>query len=193
MSAVIALLAYAILHGYDTPAARTALTALCDWTDNHRHDDPAGTWWPGYVTPDATPRRHRPSWCYGTPGIARAQQLAGLALHDEARHEQAETALLAVLSDESQRDRLPDIGLCHSKAGLLQSAYRMATGSTNPHRSAQLTAQLPGLATELSSQLATDTCGDPELMNGAAGAALAVHTATTGRPATGWDAFLALT
>ncbi|MBL6280242.1 lanthionine synthetase C family protein [Micromonospora fiedleri] len=193
ISAVIALLAYAILHGHDTPAALTALTALCDWTDHHRHDDPAGTWWPGYVTPDTTPRRHRPSWCYGTPGIARAQQLAGLALHDEARHEQAETAVLAVLSDESQRDRLPEIGLCHGKAGLLQAACRMATTSTNPHRSTQLTAQLPGLATELSNQLATDTCGDPELMNGAAGAALAVHTATTGRPATGWDAFLALT
>lgn len=193
ISAVIALLAYAILHGHDTPAARNALAALCDWTDHHRHDDPTGTWWPGYVTPDTTPRRHRPSWCYGTPGIARAQQLAGLALNDTARQQRAEDALLAVLRDTTQRKRLPEIGLCHGKAGLLQSACRMATTSTDPHRSAHLTAQLPGLAAELASQLAANTHGDPELMDGTAGAALALHTAATGSPATGWDAFLALT
>ncbi|WP_328853236.1 lanthionine synthetase C family protein [Micromonospora globbae] len=192
ISVVIALLAYAILHGHDTPAARNALAALCDWTDHHRHDDPAGTWWPGYVTPDATPRRHRPSWCYGTPGIARAQQLAGLALHDKARQQQAENAMLAVLGDTTQRDRLPEIGLCHGKAGLLQSACRMATTSTDPRRSAQLTAQLLGLAAELAAQLAADIHADPELMDGTAGAALALHTAATGTSATGWDAFLAL-
>lgn len=193
ISAVIALLAYAILHGHDTPAARNALAALCDWTDQHRQDDPSGTWWPGYVTPDTRPRRHRPSWCYGTPGIARAQQLAGLALHDKARQQQAENAMLAVLRDTTQRNRLPEIGLCHGKAGLLQSACRIATTSTDPHRSSQLTAQLPGLAAELASQVAADTHGDPELMDGVAGAALALHTAATGSPATGWDAFLALT
>ncbi|MEV5695551.1 lanthionine synthetase C family protein [Micromonospora globbae] len=192
ISAVIALLAYAILHGHDTPAARNALAVLCDWTDHHRHDDPTGTWWPGYVTPDATPRRHRPSWCYGTPGIARAQQLAGLALHDKARQQQAENAMLAVLRDTTQRDRLPEIGLCHGTAGLLQSACRMATTSTVLHRSAQLTAELPGLAAELASQLAAETHSDAELMDGVAGGALALHTAATDSPATGWDAFLAL-
>ncbi|WDQ02217.1 lanthionine synthetase C family protein [Micromonospora chalcea] len=193
ISAVIALLAYAILHGHDTPAARNALAALCDWTDHHRHDDPAGSWWPGYVTPDTTPRRHRPSWCYGTPGIARAQQLGGLALHDEARQQQAENAMLAVLRDTTQRDRLPEIGLCHGKAGLVQSACRIAATSTDPQRSAQLTAELPGLAAELASQLAADTQRSAELMDGTAGAALALHTAATGTSATSWDAFLALT
>lgn len=192
VSAVIALLAYAVLHGHSTPAARNALTALCDWTDHHRQDDPAGTWWPGYVTPDATPRRQRPSWCYGTPGIARAQQLAGLALHDKNRQHRAEDAMLAVLRDTTQLDRLPDIGLCHGKAGLLQSACRMATTSTDPHRSTQLTAQLSGLAVELTGQLAAGPHDDPELMNGTAGAALALHTAATGTSVTDWDAFLAL-
>lgn len=192
ISAVIALLAYAILHGLDTAAPRNALTALCDWTDQHRQNDPAGTWWPGYVVPDAEPRRHRPSWCYGTAGTARAQQLAGLAQHDTTRQQQAETAMLAALTDITQRDRLPEIGLCHGKAGLLQSACRMATDSTDPHRCALLNAQLFSLTAELASQLANDTHGDPELMNGTAGAALALHTATSGTPATGWDAFLAL-
>jgi hypothetical protein len=192
VSAVIALLAYAILHGHDTTAPRNALTVLCDWTDHHRQDGPAGTWWPGYVVPGAEPKRHRPSWCYGTPGTARAQQLAGLAQRHAIRQQQAEQAMLAALTDTAQRERLPEIGLCHGKAGLLQSACRMATDSTDPHRSAQLTAQLPGLAAELASQLAADAHDNPELMEGTAGAALALHTATIGSPATGWDAFLAL-
>ncbi|SCF48745.1 Lanthionine synthetase C-like protein [Micromonospora matsumotoense] len=191
-SAIIATLAYAILHGHDTPTAHAALAALCGWTDQHRQDDPGATWWPGYVVPDAGPKRHRPSWCYGTPGIARAQQLAGLAQHDSTRQQQAENAMLAELTDTRQRERLPEVGLCHGKAGLLQSACRMAADSTDPHRKAQLTAEIPGLAAELASQLDADTHIEPELMNGTAGAALALHTATTGAPATGWDTFLAL-
>jgi hypothetical protein len=192
ISAVIAALAYAILHGHDTAAARTALAALCAWIDRHRQGEDARPWWPGYVAPGSAPRRHRPSWCYGTPGIARPQQLAGLALRDTARQQQAEHAMHAVLTDTSQRQRLPEIGLCHGKAGLLQAAARMASASTDPQRSAHLTAQLHGLAAELAVQVAADADGDPELMNGVAGAALALHTTTTGTPATTWDAFLAL-
>jgi hypothetical protein len=192
IAAVIALLSYAVLRGHTTPEALDALAILCDWTDQHRQDGPAGTWWPGYVTPDTSPRRHRPSWCYGTPGIARAQQLAGLALHDKARQRRAEDAMLAELRDATQRARLPEAGLCHGKGGLLQAACRMAAASTDPHRASRLAAELPGLAGELATHLAADAHGDPELMNGTAGAALALRTAATGAPATRWDTFLAL-
>ncbi|MBC8092220.1 MAG: lanthionine synthetase C family protein, partial [Pseudonocardia sp.] len=157
ISAVIALLAYAHLHGHDSAGTRNALSALCEWTDDHRQENQGAKWWPGYVVPDAEPKRHRPSWCYGTPGIARAQQLAGLAQHDTIRQQHAEDAMLAELTDLTQRERLPEIGLCHGKAGFLQSACRMATDSTDPHRSAQLTAQLPGLAAELAGQLTVDS------------------------------------
>ncbi|MGH3678711.1 MAG: lanthionine synthetase C family protein [Natronosporangium sp.] len=192
ISAVIAVLSYAVLHGHTTTEAVDALADLCGWTDRHRQDGPAGPWWPGYVTPDSSPRRHRPSWCYGTPGIARAQQLAGLALHDQARQQQAEDAMLAELRDATQRARLPEIGLCHGKGGLLQAACRMAAASTDPHRAEQLAAELPGLTGDLATQLAAEADGAPELMNGTAGAALALHTVTLGAPATCWDAFLGL-
>jgi hypothetical protein len=100
--------------------------------------------------------------------------------------------MLAALQDPAQRERLPEIGLCHGKAGLLQSACRMATTSTDPHRSAQPAAQLPGLTADLTHQLSADAFHNPELMDGTAGAALALHTAATGTSATGWDTFLAL-
>jgi len=192
ISAVIALLAYAILHGHDTPAANDALAALTRWTDAHRQDDDAGVWWPGHVTAGSDPTRHRPSWCYGTAGTARAQQLAGIAQNDTTRQQHAENAMLAALRDTTQHDRLDGIGLCHGKAGLLQSACRMTADSTDRDRSAQLAALIPGLAAELAAQLAADNHDVPELLDGTAGAALALHTVTTGTPATSWDAFLAL-
>lgn len=204
VSAVIAVLALALLHGHTAPCLHDALATLCAWTDQHRHDDnPAGPWWPGYVTTDPTQRRrHRPSWCYGTAGTARAQQLAGLALHDTARQRHAENAMLAVLRDQTQRARLPEIGLCHGKAGLLQAACRMTAASTDPVRAAHLAAELPGLAVELAADVAAQLAGEPaaedepaaepELLNGAAGAALALHTAGAGTPATRWDAVLTL-
>jgi lantibiotic biosynthesis protein len=194
ISATIALLSLAALRGQATPATQEALAVLCDWTDQQRqHDEPAGPWWPGYITTEPTrPRRHRPSWCYGTAGTARAQQLAGLALHDATRQKHAENAMQAALGDLAQRAALPEIGLCHGKAGLLQAACRMATASTDPDRAGQLHAQLPRLFAELAVLLAAGAPAAPGLMNGAAGAALALHTTLTGTPATCWDAFLSL-
>ncbi|MDG4795152.1 lanthionine synthetase C family protein [Micromonospora sp. WMMD1082] len=194
ISAVLAVLALALLRGHTTPRLHGALTALCAWTDQHRQDnDPTGTWWPGYVTTEPTaPRRHRPSWCYGTAGTARAQQLAGLALGDSNRQRHAENAMLAVLRDPIERARLPEIGLCHGKAGLLQAACRMAAASTNPQWASDIAAELPGLAADLATHLTNDQPTEPELLNGTAGAALALHTTATGTPATCWDAFLAL-
>ncbi|MCM4078301.1 lanthionine synthetase C family protein [Paractinoplanes hotanensis] len=192
ISAVIALLAYAIGHGHNTPAANDALAALTRWTDAHRQHDDVGVWWPAHVTPGTDPVRHRPSWCYGTAGTARAQQLAGIAQNDPNRQRHAEEAMLAVLKDATQRDRLDGIGLCHGRAGLLQSACRMSAASTDLSRADQFAALIPGLAGDLASQLTADEHDVPELMNGTAGAALALHTATVGTPATSWDAFLAL-
>lgn len=196
MSAVIALLSLALIHQVPLPDGPDAIAALCAWTDQERQHTNGDPWWPGYLTTtDNTGRltassRPRPSWCYGVAGTARAHQLAGIALDDASRRRDAETAMLAALRDPTQRALLPDVGLCHGKAGLLQAAWRMATDGDNPH----LAAELPALATELATQLhACDPMSDPDLMDGATGAALALHTITTdSAPACGWDAFLLL-
>src|SRR5699024_1154281 len=73
-----------------------------------------------------SPGPPRPSWCYGTPGLARAQQLAGLALGDADRQRMAENALLACVADRTQLDRIRDASLCHGAAGLLHTAHRVA-------------------------------------------------------------------
>ncbi|MFV2110508.1 lanthionine synthetase C family protein [Micromonospora sp. LOL_015] len=193
VGAVIALMAIATLRHICVPGLTDALAALCAWTDQWRQPDGIGAWWPGYLTTDhavrrTPPHRPRPSWCYGVSGTARAQQLAGIALGDTSRQTTAENAILTALRDPNQRALLPGIGLCHGKAGLLQAAFRMAIDGGNP----AIAAELPGLAAELADQLAQPGAGH-ELMDGAAGAALALHTIGTGTPpASAWDSALLL-
>ena len=74
----------------------------------------------------------RPSWCYGTPGQARAQQLAGLALGDQERMRVAERALAGCVLDQQVTGLLTDASLCHGWAGVVQALWRAASDALNP-------------------------------------------------------------
>lgn len=196
IGSIMALLSLSVLRDVAPPGADAALARICAWTDLWRQeDDAAACWWPGFVTGDhvregrvESSSRPRPSWCYGLAGTARAQQLAGMALGDRARRERAENAMLATLRDPTQLDRLRDVGLCHGTAGLVQAAWRMATDAPD----GRIAAELPRVAARLVEQVAL-AGSDPELLDGAAGAALALHSVGTGTaPASGWDSVLAL-
>lgn len=196
ISAVLAVLSLAILRGITVPGAREAAGRICAWTDQWRHGDQAGPWWPGVITVTQAEAgrvdpalRPRPSWCYGAAGTARAQQLAGFALGDPNRRAAAEAAILAVLRDPAELGRLAGPGLCHGTAGLLQAAWRMAADAT----SHEIGAELPRAAARLAAQISRHEDDNPELLDGTAGTALALHTAGTGSaPEPYWDAFLAL-
>lgn len=117
----------------------------------HSRWAPAGPWWPERVTLAElrTGRSFqdgsaRPSWCYRTPGLARAQQLAGLALRDLARQQAAEHALARCLSDPAQLARLIDLALFHGWAGLIATAWCAAADTRSPrHRENRSLAGLP--------------------------------------------------
>ncbi|MGR3931727.1 lanthionine synthetase C family protein [Streptomyces sp. BRA346] len=196
IGSVLALLSLTLLDGPSARGTRDAVERICAWTDWWRQHDATGPWWPGFITLDQARRyqvdpslRPRPSWCYGIAGTARAQQLAGMALGDLARQQTAEHAMLTTLKDTNQLDMLTETGLCHGTAGLLQAAWRMATDATSP----ALTAELPRLTVRLTRQITYLKQRDPELLDGAAGTALALHTlGTNTAPKSGWDAFLLL-
>ena len=96
--------------------------------------------------------------------------------------------MLAAIRDPAQLASLDGTGLCHGTAGLLHAAWRAAADSGDP----ALAAELPGLAARLTAQLAA-SADEPGLLDGAAGAALALHAAGTGTaPATGWDRALGM-
>ncbi|MFI1191622.1 lanthionine synthetase C family protein [Streptomyces californicus] len=196
IGSVLALLSLSLLQGPAVPHARDAVERICVWMDRWRQHDATGPWWPGFITLDQA-RRHqidpalrpRPSWCYGIAGTARAQQLAGMALGDQDRQQTAEHAMLTTLQAPEQLDMLTETGLCHGTAGLLQAAWRMATDATTP----ALAAELPRLTDRLTQQITHLKQRDPELLDGTAGSALALHTlGTNAAPESGWDTFLLL-
>jgi hypothetical protein len=187
IGAVLALLSLAVLQGLPVPGMDEAAARICGWTDQWRNDT-GGPWWPGFITPDQN-ARPRPSWCYGIAGTARAQQLAGMALRDTTRQCLAEAGMLSALGDPAHLSLLgPEIGLCHGTAGLLQAAWRMAADALTP----DLAERLPHLTARLLGQL-DGPITSPELLDGAAGAALVLHTVGTGTsPGPAWDRFLLL-
>ncbi len=154
-------------------------------------------WWPQSITrADLTTGRPaqtqpgRPSWCYGTPGIARAHHVAAQATGDTALQVLAEQALTACVTDPAQLDQVSDGSLCHGWAGLCQTVWRTANDSTSP----ALAAVIPELTDRLITHTQAGWPDDSGLLTGTAGLALALHTAATQTPPiSGWDVCLLLT
>lgn len=114
-----------------------------------------------------------------------------MALRAPVRQQAAETAILAVLLDPGQRARLRgQPGLCHGATGLLHCAWRMSADARTP----AIRRALPRLAAQVADTLSTSRQpAGPGLLDGTAGAALALHSIGTGSaPAPCWDSFLAL-
>lgn len=194
ISGPLALLATTARRGITVDGQHQAITDICDWLDDHRRDSDSGHWWPEHLGAEeltASTSRHgvpgRPGWCYGTPGIARAGQLAAIALGDTGRQHGYESALLACVGDEDQLGRLTDAGLCHGWAGTFQTVWRAAADAAT----AELRQQIPYLADALLNAADRAEQAGPGFLNGTAGTALALHTAATdAAPASGWDACL---
>jgi lantibiotic biosynthesis protein len=200
---LLSLIALATLRGCVVQDQHEAIAALTGWFDRWRQDGPVGSWWPQWITHEelheSRPVHARPgwaSWCYGTVGIARAQQLAALATEDPRRQQAAEDALAASLTG-TQLDRITEPGLCHGIAGMYQTAYRASRDARDP----AIAHCLPALADRLARH--ARSFGDDEgggeadatgLLNGRAGVGLALETARRSTPPhTGWDACLLIT
>lgn len=190
----LALLALAMRRGIVVDGHAEATHRICRWLDRWRCGKGHHAWWPGAISlteHDAGtvrgPGPHRPSWCYGTPGLARAQQLAGLALGDTRRQHFAERVLAWCLSDEPQLAQLSDVSLCHGWAGALHTAWRM--GKHDEH----VRAAVPRLLDRLADCLRFQPPRGRGLLDGETGARLAQRAAITNTPpVTRWDACLLL-
>jgi hypothetical protein len=189
----LAVLAHAMISGTTVSGQADAIDQICRRLDRWRCGPPTSPWWPGTIRStewrsDSVDQHgpQRPSWCYGIPGIARAQQLAAIALDDRRRQRAAENALTACVTDERQLAMLYDTPLCHGWAGLVQTVRRTAADA-GPD--SELADQLPRLDTRFGHHLhdLPRPTGDG-LLEGAAGISLTRHTA--GIPAFRWDACL---
>lgn len=204
---VLALLALAARHGTLVAGHDEALGRILAWLDRWQEDTGRGPAWPYWVTraelragrlAPSTPRR--PSWCYGTAGLARARQLAALALGDTRRRLDAENALVAALTDPRRLRATTDNALCHGFAGLAHIAARAAYDA-HPSTAGQLSAVIPALLAAVhppgtdpvhaAAALVQDEERGPGFLDGAAGIALALLTSTgAAPPRSTWDACL---
>jgi hypothetical protein len=183
----LALLALTLRDGITVDGHAAAITRICLWLDTWQQHTNSTTWWPQTVTLTdlhrAAPTQRaplRPSWCYGTPGIARAQQVAGHALQDTQRQHLAENAFAGCVADPAQIRLLSDRSLCHGTAGLLATARRIAADALIP-------APL-GPIEDLHRQATPGTDEPDGLLIGTTGTDLAAIATT----ATSWDACLLL-
>jgi hypothetical protein len=207
ITGVLSLLSSATLRASVVNGQLDAINAICAWLDRWRSGAAGAPAWPYLVTRAElrTGRRSssqplRPSWCYGTTGVGRAQQLAGLALGDTGRQYAAETAVIDALTDPAQLAATTDRSLCHGFAGLAYLATRMA-GDALPTTADRLRQLVPALLDAvappgsdhqtIAASLIVDPQAGPGLLDGAAGIALSVLAASCGTaPRSGWDTCL---
>lgn len=141
----LALLAITMRQGITVAGHVDALHNIVAWLDQWRRGQGRTGWWPEVIDHDelrtgsaASPGPPRPSWCYGSPGTARAEHLAALALGDQQRAFDAVETLIGCLTDEHQLAQLTGAGLCHGWAGLLLTAQRAAADTSTGELSAAL-------------------------------------------------------
>ncbi|MEV6527106.1 lanthionine synthetase C family protein [Longispora sp. NPDC051575] len=179
----LALLALAHRAGVSVDGHDTAMTRICTWLDRWRQTGPAGPWWPQRITwaenRTGTPLEAgpaRPSWCYGTPGLARALQLAGIALGDPARQQAAEDALTRCLADPHQLGQITDPAICHGWAGLAATVWYAALDA----RSSALRSHVNPVLHRLLRHATAAVEQRDGLLEGRAGVALVLHSLATG-------------
>ncbi|MEV8442126.1 lanthionine synthetase C family protein [Actinosynnema sp. NPDC051121] len=187
----LALLAHSAILGTTVPGHVEAIDLICSWLDHWRSGTSTRPWWPGLLRPEEwhrgsvdQPGPQRPSWCYGTPGIARGQQLAAMALHDRHRQRAAEHTLATCVTDPDQLALLGDDSLCHGWAGLVQTTRRAAADA---EPDSALAALLPHLNTRFAQHPHTrqPAAGDG-LLEGTTGIELTRHPT----PGIAWDTCL---
>ncbi|MFE2097904.1 lanthionine synthetase C family protein [Streptomyces sp. NPDC059468] len=188
------LLAQTLRRDITVSGHREAMWTICEHLDAWSQQGTAGPWWPEHISRRDLDRGRphhdapaRPSWCYGTTGIARAGQLAGLALRAPDVQAYYEDALYGALTDPEQLAHVTDTGLCHGWGGIYQTAVRAAADALDP----RLKTLPRRLGDTLAAQARPGALPTIGLINGDAGTALALTTfASRQAPITGWDACL---
>ncbi|MFE0460216.1 lanthionine synthetase C family protein [Kitasatospora sp. NPDC058965] len=207
---ILAALCLAQQHGFEVAGQRTAVERLADWLVGWRAAGADGAQWPNTVSlaeeldgsSRSLARPDRRAWCYGTPGIARALQLAGTATGRADLTELAVSALVAAVPLHLTRHLSGDASLCHGLAGLLVICEEMRQSRPDPRLSALSTALAEALVDDFRPESAFGYTYDaapqevaanrPGLLMGTAGVALSLLRFATGARAGAWPQALLL-
>jgi lantibiotic biosynthesis protein len=188
----LALLSAAMINGVTVPGQAEAIDLIDCFLDSWRYGPQQSSWWPGMISArewtNATIEQagpQRPSWCYGTPGLARARHLAAQALDAPSEMGNATAALVACITDDAQLALLDDDSLCHGFAGLVHTSRRMLANAEPGSESAEALSRLEHLWRQRRQQTVPELSDPSGMLEGNAGIAL------TDLPAEiGWDTCL---
>jgi lantibiotic biosynthesis protein len=204
MPGVLALLSIAELSGRSAPGALEAVEWNAGWLLRNITDDSYGPNWPAMRDLEPQPTRPYPraAWCYGAAGLGRALMLAADALGD--RPLKATGASLLVTSYRRLAHSLVQAGagFCHGLSGVLyllaQAAADYPSAALERARSALLGHLISMYDDDLKFGFSFPAVDNPArdsqhpgLLTGAAGVALALMKAATGRPLGSDRVFLA--
>ncbi|WP_052424377.1 lanthionine synthetase LanC family protein [Nonomuraea candida] len=176
--------------------------------DAWRQADTFGPFWPAtlsleqYRGDEPPSGRPRPGWCYGTSGVARALQLAGLAAGEPAWLTTAYEAGMGCIRALDHGLLPEEAQLCHGLAGTLHCLGRIeatAGGGALAAGLERIAAHVLGLRDLgtpfgfVTGEASPNGRCDPGWLQGAAGVLSALHAYASGRmPESGWDAALLL-
>ncbi|MFE3473863.1 lanthionine synthetase C family protein [Streptomyces bacillaris] len=186
----LALLSLSMRAGIHADGQEQAVRRICRWLDQIRQSDAHGVRWPRWISHRGAAPAHpaSPSWCYGAPGLVRAQQLAAIVVEDFDRKRMVERALTYCLADDRQLDMLADRGLCHGVGGLLRTVQRVAADADRP---GEYDRRFGQLVQRFMLSAVPESDG---FLVGRAGASLAFQDAESAETPKGqWDACLLLT
>lgn len=202
----LAIMSLAAARGFEHAALAKQINEVAYWLLEHRHDDEAGPNWPAVIPliegqrAGPTSQPSRSAWCYGSPGVARALWLAGVALADDHLQKVAVQAMEAVYRRPVPSRGIDAPTLCHGVAGLLQVTLRFANDTRLPvfaEATADLVDQIldsvdPDRSMGIANvEPAGNLVDQPGFLDGAAGVALALLAAATDQEPR-WDRVLAL-
>lgn len=126
ISGPLSILSIALSEGIEVEGQREAIKSILnDFKEFCYITEEGFVYWPGrisfddYVNKNNNKESNRASWCYGTPGIARAIYLAGQAIEHEESVSLSLKAIDGLCKMSKNEWMLNSPTICHGYAGLL--------------------------------------------------------------------------
>ncbi|GKX31627.1 hypothetical protein SH1V18_41070 [Vallitalea longa] len=132
---VLALMSIAMINKVEVTGQREAIHKIVDWMMRWKTSDKFGPIWPARVSWEENIEGRskntavREAWCYGSPGVARALWLSGMAVNNEEWKEVALDTFRGTALRPMDKWNIESDTFCHGYAGLLQMVQRMYSES----------------------------------------------------------------